>query len=144
MKKLKLHAICTLGWIAWYALPMQFFMAFYSTHHPFLDWAVSTLIPDHKFLYYSLLYSSDIVLFFLLTLPFSIAMQYWLPPKPWTYIATAVFVVFLWEYQAVWSDSETLRLFLSSPTAYAGFAITLGLLPIAYIVSGRLIARYAA
>jgi hypothetical protein len=122
---------------------MQMFLGYYSAHHPFLNWAVTTLLPDYRVLYYALLYSSDVVLFLLLALPYSIALQYLLPRRPWIYLITAASVVFVWEYRGVWSDFESLANFLTSPSAYIGIVITLGLLPLAYSISVKPRARYA-
>ena len=144
MSSLKNYLIATLGWFAWYAILMNYFWAFYSSHHPFLDWAISILLPDYKFPYYFLIYSSDIVLSILLAFPFALLMQRWLPPSPWKYIALAVTAVFLWEYRVVLSNFDTLLFFISTPSAYFGFVLTLGLLPLTYLLSRWLRARYAA
>ncbi len=122
---------------------MQVLLGYYGAHHPFLDWAVANLIPDHRVLYYTLLYTSDVALLLLMSLPFAIAMHHFLPHAPWKYIGTAVTIVFLWEYRVVWADYALVLDFLANPRAYIGIMITVGLLPVSYLLSAKLRARYA-
>jgi hypothetical protein len=143
MRQVKLHAICTIGWFLWYSIAMQVILGFYSSHHPFLDWAVSAFLPENPAIYYLVLYSSDIALVLLMALPFSMVLQHFLPSNPWRYLLTAALVVFIYEYRNVWSDIDTLVHFFTTPSAYIGILITLGLLPLAHTVAVRLGSRYA-
>ena len=94
-------------------------------------------------IYYVLLYSSDIALNLLIAFPFALLLSYLLPSRPWMYIGLAVFLVFVWEYQNVWSNYETLVSFATNPRAYIGIAMTIGTLPVTYFIAAGLRARNA-
>ena len=142
MSKLKYYLIAVIGWFG-YAILLHYFWAHYSANHPFLDWATSTLIPDHISIYHILLYSSDISINLLLVFPFALLLSYLLPSKAWTYICLAVFLVFVREYQNVWSNYETFLSFATDPRAYIGIAMTIGILPVTYFMAVGLRARNA-
>jgi hypothetical protein len=129
-------------WFA-YSRMMMFFWGYYASVNPLLDWAIADLLPDNRFLFYTLIYAHDLLVNVLLALPVGYLFRRYLQESLWAAMIATVILVFLWDYRQVfWGEASDIE-FFSSFGAIVGAFITLGLLPLVYYLAGKWGGKYA-
>ena len=121
---------------AGYSRIMIIFWGYYAANNPLINWAVSSLLPDHRIFYYALIVTHDLLVNILIAMPIGFLLRSFGRWNLWWPVIATVVMVFLWDYQAVfWGEGSEMK-FFSSFGAIMGAVITLGLLPLVYGLAG--------
>ena len=145
MRALRKIVALLLVFLIWavYSRLIMLFWGYFPSINPIMDWAISALIPDNRVLYYALIYTHDILINALLVLPLAYLFNKYSRQSLWGPVMASVFLVFLWDYQQVFSDEGSGMAFFSSFGAIMGVLMTVGLLPLLYYLVGELDRRNA-
>lgn len=114
------------------------FWSFYASHHLLLDWAISALLPEHHVLFYGVIYTHDIVVNVLLALPFCMVLRRFEARSCWGPVVFASVLLLIWSYHHLLTDDGySIQRVFSSFGAWLGAGTAIGLLPLAYYVTGK-------
>ena len=141
MSKLRSYILPVLSGYALYLVQILFW-GLANIYGPLPDidsWLIAALLPDNRELFYFIIYTRDLFINIILALPFAVPFLKLKNNQKWLALVLVILPTFIYTNRLVLFGFQPVHLFLiSSLGFYYGVIISLGLLPFAVWLIGKL------